>query len=101
MKGEFGVLKAAQVQATDQRITRAVALMAEIDRIVQTVSDPAQRQVHLNDLKHHVDDANLSTVCDKRELEIPMHGPTINLFQAAARVAGDWWHDRAKIFRDN
>ncbi|MHB0988395.1 MAG: TIGR04190 family B12-binding domain/radical SAM domain protein [Bellilinea sp.] len=101
MKGEFGVLKAAQVQATDQRITRAVELMGEIDRIVQTVTDPEQRQVHLNELKHHVDDANLSTVCDKRELEIPMHGPTINLFQAAARVAGDWWHDRAKILRDN
>jgi B12-binding domain/radical SAM domain protein len=101
MKGEFGVLNAAQVQATDQRITRAVELMGEIDRIVQTVPDLEQRQVHLNELKHHVDDANLSTVCDKRELEIPMHGPTINLFQAAARVAGDWWHDRAKILRDD
>ncbi|MHB8112363.1 MAG: TIGR04190 family B12-binding domain/radical SAM domain protein [Bellilinea sp.] len=101
MKGEFGVLKAAQVLATDQRIKRAVELMGEIDRIVQTVTDPEQRQVHLNELKHHVDDANLSTVCDKRELEIPMHGPTINLIQAAASVVGDWWHDRAKIFRDN
>ena len=101
MKGEFGVLKAAQVQATDKRITRAVELMGEIDRIVQTVPEGEQRQQHLNDLKHHVDDANLSTVCDKRELEIPMHGPAINLVQAAASVLGDWWHDRAKIFRDN
>jgi tRNA(Leu) C34 or U34 (ribose-2'-O)-methylase TrmL len=45
-------------------------------------------------LKHQVDNANLSTVCDKRELEIPMHGSTINLFQAAASVVGDWWRDR-------
>jgi B12-binding domain/radical SAM domain protein len=101
MKGEFGVLKVAQVQATDKRITRAVELMGEIDRIMQTVPEGEQRQQHLNDLKHHVDDANLSTVCDKRELEIPMHGPAINLVQAAASVVGDWWHDRAKIFRDN
>jgi len=101
MKGEFGVLKPAQVEATDQRITRAVELMGEIDRIVQTTPDPDQRQIHLNELKHHVDTANLSTVCDKRELEIPMHGPAINLVQAAARVVGDWWHDRAKIMRDN
>lgn len=101
MKGEFGVLKPAQVQATDQRISHAVELMGEIDRIVRTVSDPHQRQVHLNELKHHVDNANLSTVCDKRELEIPLHGPAINLVQAAAQVVGDWWHDRSKILRDN
>lgn len=101
MKGEFGVLKPAQVEATDKRISRAVELMGEIDRIVQTVPDGEQRQHHINELKHHVDNANLSTVCDKRELEIPMNGPSINLIQAAASVVGDWWHDRAKIFRDN
>jgi len=101
MKGEFGVLKPAQVEATDKRISRAVELMGEIDRIVQTVPEGEQRQFHINELKHHVDDANLSTVCDKRELEIPMSGPSINLIQAAASVMSDWWHDRAKIFRDN
>jgi B12-binding domain/radical SAM domain protein len=101
MKGEFGVLKPAQVEATDKRISRAVELMGEIDRIVQTVPEGEQRQHHINELKHHVDDANLSTVCDKRELEIPMSGPSINLIQAAASVMSDWWHDRAKIFRDN
>ncbi|MHB8933013.1 MAG: TIGR04190 family B12-binding domain/radical SAM domain protein [Bellilinea sp.] len=101
MKGEFGVLDAAQVQATDQRIAQAVELMGEIDRIVQTVKNPAERQVHLNELKHNVDNANLSTVCDKRELEIPMRGPTINLFQAAASVLGSWWRDRSRTLRDN
>jgi len=29
------------------------------------------RQKQLVELKHHVDNANLSTVCDKRELETP------------------------------
>jgi len=101
MKGEFGVLKPEQVRATDERITQAVALMDEIDRIVQTVKDPDARQTELTALKRHVDNANLSTVCDKRELEIPMRGPTINLMQAAASVVSDWWRDRARIFRDN
>ena len=101
IKGEFGVLDGEVVDATDQRIARAVELMAKIDQIVQTVHDPVERQHYLNDLKHQVDNANLSTVCDKRELEIPLHGSTINLFQAAASVVGDWWRDRIKAARQD
>ncbi len=101
LKGEFGVLDAELVNATDRRIARAVELMAEIDHIVQTVRDPAEQRVHLNELKHHVDNANLSTVCDKRELEIPVRGTTINFLQAAATVVGDWWRDRAKAARQD
>ncbi len=96
IKGEYGVIDPEVVDATDRRIARATELMAEIDRIVQTVNDPVDRRRLLNDLKHHVDDANLSTVCDKRELEIPMRGSTINLLQAAATVVGDWWRERVK-----
>ncbi len=99
LKGEFGVLKADVVKATDERIAHATRLIDEIDRIVRTVSDPAEKRENLNDLKHRVDNANLSTVCDKRELEIPMHGGTINLLQAAASVVGDWWKDRAQSQR--
>lgn len=101
MKGEFGVLEPAQVKATDERITRAVELMGEIDQIVQNIKDPAERQAHLTELKHHVDNANLSTVCDKRELEIPMRGMGINLVKAAGSVLGSWWHDRSRSLRDN
>jgi hypothetical protein len=32
----------------------------------------------------------LSTVCDKRELEIPMRGVRVNVLQAAAVIAKDW-----------
>lgn len=101
LKGEFGVLDAQLVEATDRRIARAVELMAEIDHIVQTVRDPAEQRAHLNELKHHVDNANLSTVCDKRELEIPVRGTTINFLQAAATVVGDWWRDRARAARQD
>jgi hypothetical protein len=51
-------------------------------------------------LKSSLDNANLSTVCDKRELEIPMRGPTINVFQAANSVISGWWRDRARMLRD-
>ena len=96
IKGEFGVLDECQVEATDRRIQRAVELIAEIDHIVQFVRDPVERRQKLTDLKHHVDDANLSTVCDKRELEIPIRGTTINVLQAPATVVGDWWRDRGR-----
>ena len=94
MKGEFGVLDAKQVEATDKRIAVAVELMHEIDRIVQLEKDPEERSRQLRELKQRVDNANLSTVCDKRELEVPMRGPTINVLQAAAMVVGDWWREK-------
>ena len=50
----------------------------------------------LNQLKYRVDRANLSTVCDKRELEIPLRGSPINVLQAAATIVGDWWKERVK-----
>lgn len=94
IKGEFGVIDAELAQATDRRIAMARQLIAQIDEIVQRVPDPVERQEKLTELKQHVDRANLSTVCDKRELEIPVVGTRINLVQAAVRVVSDWWNDR-------
>jgi B12-binding domain/radical SAM domain protein len=94
LKGEFGVIDVDCARATDRRIAAARNLIAEIDRIVLTTPDLAQRRQQLNELKHHVDDANLSTVCDKRELEVEMRGTRINMLQAAALVVSDWWKDR-------
>ncbi len=94
MKGEFGIIDAECAQATDRRIAAARNLIAEIDRIVNTTPDLVQRRQLLSQLKHHVDDANLSTVCDKRELEVAMRGTRINMLQAAALVVSDWWKAR-------
>lgn len=94
IKGEFGVIDAELAQATDRRIAMARQLIAQIDEIVRRVPDPVERQEKLTELKQHVDRANLSTVCDKRELEIPVVGTRINLVQAAVRVVSDWWNDR-------
>jgi B12-binding domain/radical SAM domain protein len=96
VKGEFGVIDPAVAEATDRRIAHASQLIAEIDKIVAGVADPLERQRQLTNLKHRVDDANLSTVCDKRELEVVMRGTRINMLQAAALVVSDWWRERAR-----
>jgi B12-binding domain/radical SAM domain protein len=92
LKGEFGVVEAEKVEATDLRISQAIGLIAEIDRIVAT-SQGVERQQRLHELKSRVDNSNLSTVCDKRELEVSIRGTSINFLQAAAVVAQGWWQD--------
>ena len=94
IKGEYGVIEPEVAEATDRRITIARGLIIEIDRIVRTTPDLDERRRLLNGLKTHVDDANLSTVCDKRELEVVMRGMSINMLQAAAMVVSDWWKDK-------
>jgi len=95
LKAEHGIIESTVAAATDKRIARAVALSAEIDRII-AIDDPAQRQARLRELKPQVDSANLSTVCDKRELELPVQGPSLNLLQAARIVVQEWWKGRAR-----
>lgn len=96
IKGEFGVITPQSAEATDQRIVRARQLIAEIDNIVAAAHGAEERQRLLQELKHRVDNANLSTVCDKRELEVVMRGARINMLQAAALVVSDWWKDRTR-----
>jgi hypothetical protein len=100
IKGEYGVIEQDKMEATDRRIAQATTLMGEIDRIVQTETDPDARDVALIDLKHKVDNANLSTVCDKRELEIDSKGTQIKFLQAAALMVGDWWREKVGINRN-
>jgi radical SAM superfamily enzyme YgiQ (UPF0313 family) len=96
IKGEFGVIDPQVAEATDRRIDRARQLIADIDKIVTGPYSAEERQHLLQDLKHQVDNANLSTVCDKRELEVAMRGTRINMLQAAALVVSDWWKDRTR-----
>lgn len=90
IKGEFGVIDARTAETTDRRITQATALMGEIDQIM-TLSDVAERQRRIGELKHRVDNSNLSTVCDKAELETAIIGSQINYLKAAGLVVHDWW----------
>jgi len=56
-EGEFGVVEAGKVLATDERIAQASALIAEIDQIVAK-SLGAERRRLLHELKSRVDNSN-------------------------------------------
>ena len=90
LKARYGVIEPDVAAATEKRIARAVALSAEIDRIVR-IGDPAERHARLRELKPQVDGANLSTVCDKRELELPLQQSGVNILRAGHIVASEWW----------
>jgi B12-binding domain/radical SAM domain protein len=95
LKAKYGIIDSAVAQATDERIARAVALSREID-LVMALDDPEVQHARLHALKPEVDSANLSTVCDKRELEVPLHHTGVNLVQAAHVVAQEWWKGLAR-----
>jgi len=92
IKGEYGVIDTKTAEATDKRIARATHLISEIDRIM-TITGESERRQKLSELKQQVDNANLSTVCDKSELDVPMRGLKIDVIQAAQIIIGDWWKD--------
>ncbi len=97
LKAEYGVIEVSVAKATDKRIAKAVALSQEIDRVV-AIADPEERRARLRALKPEVDNANLSTVCDKSELEVPLQRtgvnpwdlPGVNVLQAAQIVVNEW-----------
>jgi B12-binding domain/radical SAM domain protein len=89
MKAEFGVIDAAAAEATDRRIAQATHLIAEIDQIVASYQGE-ERARRVRELKHKVDNSNLSTVCDKRELEVDVRDNRINVVRAATLIAKDW-----------
>jgi hypothetical protein len=89
LKARYAIVEPFVAEATDARIAKAVALSQEIDQVV-AIDDADERRARLRALKPEVDCANLSTVCDKRELEVPLQHTGVNLVQAAHVVAQEW-----------
>jgi B12-binding domain/radical SAM domain protein len=77
LKGEFGLIDTKTALATEKRIKDAVRLMRRIDEIGH-IEDQAQRNRELAKLELHINKLNMSTVCEKRELEWPMHWIRMN-----------------------
>jgi B12-binding domain/radical SAM domain protein len=88
LKADYGLVPAAQAQATSERIDRAVALMGEIDRLVAG-STREEFSRAMARLKPDVDQVNMSTVCDKRELTLDVTGPKLRYLQVAQLLLGD------------
>jgi B12-binding domain/radical SAM domain protein len=82
LKAQYGLVDATQAARTESRILKARRLVAQVDDIV-SIQDPQRRAKLLRAIKPQVDDANLSTVCDKAELNVPLTGIRLNLPRAA------------------
>lgn len=82
LKDRFGLVSHEQALRTEARILKARRLVAVIDDIL-TISDASRRTRLLRAVKPLVDEANLSTVCDKTELNVPLNGLKLNLPRTA------------------
>jgi hypothetical protein len=88
IKAEYGLVSAAQAAATERRIDRAVMLNHEIDRLVAHAPHE-EFEAEMARLKPELEQVNMSTVCDKRELNVDMTGPRLNYVQVAQMLLQD------------
>lgn len=87
LKTQYGLVQEDQAARTEARILRARRLIVQVDDIM-SIQDGGRRDKLLRALKPQVDHANLSTVCDKSELNVPLTGMRLNPFRAAGMFAG-------------
>jgi radical SAM superfamily enzyme YgiQ (UPF0313 family) len=71
IKQRFGLVDGRTADAVENRIFRARRLVAQIDDIM-SIGDERRRRLLLDALKPQVDVANVSTVCEKHELDLPV-----------------------------
>ncbi len=83
-KSEVGAVRGDVASATEARIRGAEAVMMRIDRIV--AGDSSLRESALEGLRQEVVAVNESTVCEKSELEWPVHADP----RTVLNVAGLW-----------
>jgi B12-binding domain/radical SAM domain protein len=82
LKAAYGLVDATLAEQTEARILKARRLIAQVDDIM-SIQDAKRRAKLLRAVKPQVDNANLSTVCDKTELNVPLTGIKLNLPRAA------------------
>jgi B12-binding domain/radical SAM domain protein len=80
LKARFGLVSPAVAAETEERINRAITLMAQIDGLIERCT-PEELERELLALKPQIDRANTSTVCEKTELDLPFGTSAFNLPQ--------------------
>ncbi len=70
LKASHGLVTADLAARTDSRIRRAVELIGVIDRLVAQGPEALARAIIA--LKSEIDNVNESTVCEKKELDLPV-----------------------------
>jgi len=88
LKARFGVVSAEIAAETEERIDRAVSLMAQIDHLIKRCTSEELEQ-ELLALKPQIDRANTSTVCEKTELDLPFGITAFNLPQLVKMGVAD------------
>lgn len=93
LKLKYGLISEQQATATEERIRRAIRLMARIDEILAE-PDEKMRAELLQAIKVQVDGANISTVCDKRELETQISSLwKINFLRGIQVALSEMWRE--------
>ena len=91
LKLKYGLIGEQQAAATEERIRRAIRLMGRIDEILAEPDEQLRTEL-LQAVKGQVDDANISTVCDKRELEAQISGLwKINFLRGFQVAVSEMW----------
>jgi hypothetical protein len=88
LKAEYGQISPERAQLTEERIQRAIALMKQIDHLVETTAPSALEQ-RLLPLREEIEEVNRSTVCEKEELDLPVTGMPVKLVQALGLLIED------------
>lgn len=84
LKARYGLLDERTAAATEERILKARAMLEKIEAFLAQ-GDPARQAEELRRLKPEVDQVSISTVCEKRELELPIGFLKLRLLEA-------FWH---------
>jgi len=90
LKARFGLVSPEVAAETEERIDRAIALMAQIDQLVERCT-PEELERELLALKPQIDRSNTSTVCEKTELDLPFGTTAFNLPRLIGMGIADIW----------
>ena len=88
LKARVGLVSPAVAAETEERINRAISLMAQIDGLIERCT-PEELERELLALKPQIDRANTSTVCEKTELDLPFGTSAFNLPQLVKMGVAD------------
>ena len=93
LKARYGLVDERTAAATEERILKARAMLEKIEALLAR-GDPASQAEELRRLKPEVDQVSISTVCEKRELELPIGFLKLRLLEA-------FWHFIARPDRSH
>lgn len=91
LKFHHGITSQELAAETEDRIDRAVALMARIDELIETRTSEYVRREMLS-FKDQIDRANTSTVCEKEELDMPVGWLPFNGWELVKIGASEIWN---------